>query len=187
MTIVYQMCVCYHIVMNHEQIIVSEDVLLVQLQPEQADRMFELTERNREYLEEFMPWPAHVKTVDDSRRHIEETIQRRADSISYAYGIEVDGTIVGDVSIRNLNDEVKAPEIGYWIAQDYAGRGLMTRAVRTLTDYSLNTLGLQKIIIRAELSNPGSNKVAEKVGYQKVGKDVEDGRTLNVWSISNTD
>lgn len=170
--------------MSHELVTIDEHIKLVQLQPEQADRLFELTDQNREYLGQFLPWPSYVKSVDDSRKHIVETIQKRREDISYTYGIEVDGIIVGDVSIRNLNEAEKTPEIGYWIASDYAGKGLTTKAVRALTEYSLQTVGLEEIIIRADPMNIGSNKVAEKVGYTRVGIDTEDDKTLNVWSVS---
>lgn len=163
---------------------IDEYMKLIQLQPDQADQIFELTDQNREYLGQFLPWPPYVKSVDDSRKHIEETIQKRIEGISYTYGIEVDGIIAGDVSIRNLNEAEKTPEIGYWMAPDYAGKGLMTKAVQALTDYGLKSLGLEKIIIRADPANIGSNKVAEKAGYTQVGKDIEHGKALNVWSIS---
>ena len=151
--------------MSHEFVNVDEHMRLVQLQPEQADRLFELTDQNREYLGEFLPWPPFVKSVDDSRKHIEETIQLRVDNRAYTYGIEVDGVIAGDVSIRNLNETEKIPEIGYWMSADYAGKGLMTKAVRALTNYGLQSLALEKIIIRADPANVGSNKIAEKAGY----------------------
>lgn len=171
--------------MSHELITIDEHMKLIQLLPEQADRLFELTDKNREYLGEFLSWPPYVKTVDDSRKHIEETIQKRTEGVSYTYGVEVDGVIVGDTSIRNLNEVEKTPEIGYWMAPDYAGRGLMTKAVQALTDYGLRSLGLEKINIRAEPKNIGSNKVAEKAGYTQVGKDIEHDKILNVWSISS--
>lgn len=171
--------------MSHELLTIDEHMKLVQLQPEQADILFELTDRNREYLGQFLPWPAHVKSVEDSRKHIEETIQKRIENSSYTYGIEVDGVIAGDISIRNLNEAEKTPEIGYWMSPIYAGKGLMTKSVQALTDYGLGSLGLEKIVIRAEPTNVGSNKVAEKAGYIQEGKDIEHDKTLNVWSISN--
>ena len=172
--------------MSHESIPIDEHMKLVQLKPEQADRLFELTDQNREYLGEFLPWPPYVKSVDDSRKHIEETIQKRRDNLAYTYSIEVDGVIAGDISIRNLTEVEKKPEIGYWMSPDYAGKGLMTKAVRALTDYGLQSLALEKIIIRADPMNIGSNKVAEKAGYNQVGVDTSNDKILNVWSISKS-
>lgn len=168
--------------MSHEILNIDEHTRLVQLRPEQADRLFELTDNNREYLGQFLPWPPHVKVVDDSRKHIEETLDNRALGTSYTYGIEYDEEVVGDVSLRNISDAEKPPEIGYWISPKYSGLGLTTKAVQTLTNLGINTLGLNKIIIKADPQNIGSNKVAKKAGYVLVRQDIEDGKHLNIWS-----
>ena len=55
----------------------------------------------------------YVQTVDGSKKHIEETIQKRAEGAAYTYGIEVHSVVAGDISIRNLKDDSKLPEIGY--------------------------------------------------------------------------
>lgn len=169
--------------MSYEDIPVNEQTRLIQLRPYQAARLFELTENNREYLGEFLPWPKFVKTVDDSRKHIEETLEKRTQDTTYTYGIEYRGEIVGDISLRNLNDTQKTPEIGYWIAPDYAGKGLTTKSVQALTNLGLSSLGLSKIIIRANPQNGASNKVAEKAGYVQIGTEIEHDKPLNIWSI----
>jgi ribosomal-protein-serine acetyltransferase len=169
--------------MSYETIPVDEQTRLVQLQTDQADTLFELTDKNRVYLGEFLPWPPFVKTVDDSRKHIEETLEKRAQNSAYTYGIEYDGEIVGDISIRNLTDAEKPPEIGYWMSPDYAGKGLTTKSVQALTRLGLESLGLGKIVIKANPLNIASNKVAEKAGYTQTGDVNEDGELLNVWTI----
>ena len=169
--------------MNYENIPVDKQVRLIQLQTNQADRLFELTDDNREYLGKFLPWPPFVKSVDDSRKHIEETLVNRSEDVAYTYGIEYRGEIVGDISLRNLNDTQKTPEIGYWIAPDYAGKGLTTKSVQALTNLGLRSLSLSKIIIRANPQNGASNKVAEKAGYVQIGTAIEHDEPLNIWSI----
>lgn len=169
--------------MSYESIPVNDEVRLVQLQLNQADRLFELTDTNRDYLGKFLPWPPFVKTVDDSRKHIQETLEKRAQDATYTYGIEYKGEVVGDISIRNLNNTEKAPEIGYWISPHYAGKGLTTKSVQALTNLGLETLGLKKIVIRAEPQNVASNKVAEKAGYVQIGTETENDKHLNVWAV----
>ena len=169
--------------MRYETVEVEGNLRLVQVRPDQADRLFELTDNNREYLGRFLPWVPYVKTVEDSQKHIAETIENRANGKIYTYGIEYDGEIVGDISLRNLQDESQAPEIGYWISPDYSGKGLTTKAVRALTDLAIGKMGLHKIAIRANPENIASNKVAEKAGYTLVGHEVEHDEPLNVWAI----
>lgn len=162
-----------------EQFEIDKSLILQQLQPSDADRIFELTENNRTYLEEFLPWPKHTKSVEDSLAHIHKTMKEREDGETLAYGIKYEGSIVGHISVMHLN---KRPEIGYWIAAEYSGKGVTTRAVEALTNYAFQALGVNKIIIRANPKNIASNKVAEKAGYVLAGEEVEDGETLNVWN-----
>lgn len=175
---------CYDVYMNHESIRLDKHLRLVQLRPDQADRLFELTDRNRTYLGEFLPWVPLVKTVDDSRKHIHETLENREKGTAYTYAMELDGKVVGDVSLRNIDDAARPPEIGYWVSPDHSGKGLTTRAVKALTDLGINSLGLDKIVIKANPENVASNKVAEKAGYTLVGHESEDNEELNVWSIN---
>ncbi len=171
--------------MSFEHIPIDEQLNLIQLQPDQAEKLFELTDNNRDYLGEFLPWAPEVKEIKDSRVHIEETIVNRESNTTYTYGIEYEGEIVGDISLRNMNSASRPPEIGYWIAANYAGKGLTTRAVQALTNLGIETLQLSKIIIRANPDNLASNRVAEKAGYRLVDHEVENGENLNVWSLTN--
>lgn len=170
--------------MAFEEININDSLRLIQLQPEQADRIFELTDSNREYLGRFLPWVSYVHTIDDSRRYIEDSLLSREHGVAYTYGIECDGRVVGDISIRNLLEG--DPEIGYWMSEDYSGRGITTLTVRALTDFAIKHFGLEKIIIRVEPLNIASNKVAEKAGYKLIGQvdDAEYSR-LNIWVFAS--
>jgi ribosomal-protein-serine acetyltransferase len=95
--------------MIFKNININDDLRLVQLQPDQANTLFELTDSNRQYLGEFLAWVSYVKEVEDSRKHIEETLRNRKRNTTYTYGIEYDGKIVGDISIRNMKDTACHP------------------------------------------------------------------------------
>jgi ribosomal-protein-serine acetyltransferase len=169
--------------MSYETIVIDERTRLVQLLPDQADKLFELTGSNRDYLSEFLPWPPSVKEIDDSRKHIEETLEKRAKNEAYTYGIEHEGEIVGDISLRNLDNPDIPPEIGYWISADSSGHGLTTKSLQALTNLGLRTLGLNTIVVKADPLNIASNKVAEKSGYVKVGQELDGDKELNIWAI----
>ena len=169
--------------MNYLEITINNTLRLIQLQPEQAGELFQLTDDNREYLGEFLPWVPHVTTVADSLAHIQETLEARASGTIFTYGIELNGEIVGTISLRNIQpDSPKEIEIGYWVSKDCAGKGIATTATQALTDFGVRVLGLASIAIRAHAQNIGSNKVAEKSGYVFEGEiDDEVYGKLNLW------
>jgi len=60
-------------------------------------------------------------------------------------------------------------EIGYWLAEPFWGKGIMTQAVKQLTDYGIRTLRLHRIYAEPYATNQASIRVLEKAGFQCEG------------------
>jgi len=58
---------------------------------------------------------------------------------------------------------------GYWCVRRARGRGITTRALRRLCRHALDELGVHRIELTADLGNVASQRVAEKVGFQREG------------------
>lgn len=167
----------------YRELIVDDSVKLTQLDLSQAERLFELTEQDRSYLSQWLPWPEHTRSTEDSREFIETMLAKRITGEEYGYGIELEGKLVGHISLMHLKDDYDA-EIGYWLASSAAGKGVTTKAAARLSQFGFEALGLEKIIIRANPDNIGSNKVAEKIGYSCVSQVVHEAELLNVWEMT---
>lgn len=167
---------------EHKIIQVDEHTTLRQLELKDAELHFDIVTKNKDYLQEFLDWPEATKTVDDSRAFIELSRHKRARGETYSYGIFFDEEFVGHISLMHAK-EGERPEIGYWVSKEYSGKGITTRAAIALTKFTFEVLGLESIVIRADVNNLGSNKVAEKTGYSFVGKEEKGERTLNVWCV----
>jgi RimJ/RimL family protein N-acetyltransferase len=77
------------------------------------------------------------------------------DRLLGAIGVELrseDGRIYGD--------------LGYWLAADARGHGHATAALRLLTDWALESLGLEWLQIVIDPRNAPSRRVAERAGYR---------------------
>ncbi|HEX8355704.1 MAG TPA: GNAT family N-acetyltransferase [Pyrinomonadaceae bacterium] len=61
-------------------------------------------------------------------------------------------------------------EIGYWLARQYWGRGLMTDAVRAYIGYAFGELRLLRLTAQVVEFNPGSARVLEKNGFKLEGR-----------------
>jgi RimJ/RimL family protein N-acetyltransferase len=59
--------------------------------------------------------------------------------------------------------------IGYWLAPEARGRGIATRAVRLLTDWSFATTGLIRMEIYTDVDNERSGRVAVRAGFEPEG------------------
>lgn len=75
----------------------------------------------------------------------------------------------------------KEIEIGYWISQEYWGRGFATEVARRLMEYGKNNLNLGKMIALIQKDNIASQKVANKIGMQLEKEIVLNGKDVFVY------
>lgn len=107
-------------------------------------------------------------TVEDARCWIEMCRDPTLGDTNWA--IEVDGKAVGGIGLVIGQDVHRfSAEIGYWLGEPYWGKGIMTRAVGTITEYGLKDLGMIRIFTGVYERNPPSMRVLEKNGYVKEG------------------
>lgn len=85
---------------------------------------------------------------------------------SYSFMIWSGGNLVGQITMGGvIYGALRGAHIGYWIDRNYAGRGFTTDAVKTLTKYGFDGLGLHRIEINIRPENAASIRVAAKAGY----------------------
>ena len=85
--------------------------------------------------------------------------------------IEVEGAAVGAIGYVAGGDvERFSAEIGYWLGEAFWGRGVMTEAVRALTQWAFDNFNLSRIYAGVLEWNPASIRVLEKAGYQFEGR-----------------
>jgi [ribosomal protein S5]-alanine N-acetyltransferase len=86
------------------------------------------------------------------------------------FGIELERRIAGMISIiPGLDVYNISGEIGYWLAEKYWNRGIMTKAVTAMVNYGFQQLGLHRIHTGVFEYNTASMKVLEKAGFTREG------------------
>jgi RimJ/RimL family protein N-acetyltransferase len=61
-------------------------------------------------------------------------------------------------------------ELGFWIAEPFWGRGLMTEAARAVIEWKFEDAGVSLIDSGAHIDNPASMRVQEKLGFATTGR-----------------
>jgi len=59
--------------------------------------------------------------------------------------------------------------VAYWLAPRSRRRGIATRAVSTLCEWAFSAVGLARLELRVDVRNEPSQRVAERVGFQREG------------------
>jgi len=108
----------------------------------------------------------------------------RSRPVATSFAIAVDGLAVGGISLRVGEDvERLSAELGYWLGEEYWGRGVMSDAVTVVTRYALDHLGLIRVFALPFAPNAASCRVLEKAGYQREGvmrcSAIKDGQVLD--------
>jgi RimJ/RimL family protein N-acetyltransferase len=115
-----------------------------------------------------VPWDY---SEEAARAWVERQRAKREAGTVLALAIEVpDRELpVGNVNLNAFNGEGGRAGVGYWLAPDARGRGIVTKAARTMVDYGFEALALERIEIAAVVENRASRAVAERLGAEFEG------------------
>ena len=117
-------------------------------------------------LRDGLPYPY---TEADAADYI-ITMLSSDENSTFAYAITIDGRAVGSIgAFRQGNIHYRTAELGYYIAEEYWGKGLMTDAVRQLCDMIFSQTDILRIFAEPFAYNTGSRRVLEKAGFQFEG------------------
>ncbi|MBA2176059.1 GNAT family N-acetyltransferase [Halobacillus locisalis] len=149
--------------------IINEDTELRLLEPRHAEALFELTDSSRTSLRKWLPWIDYTKTVENSRGFIEGTLKQFSNNDGFQAGIWYKGELAGVVGLHKIDWSNKSTSIGYWLGDDFVGKGLMTKACQAVIGYCIHDLQLKRIEIRVATGNEKSLAIPPRLGFKKEG------------------
>jgi len=133
-------------------------------------QFYELLNSNRSRLRTYFPTTIKdVETIEDSKRHLRSSDEKRGRKEKYLLGIYTQDQLVGYINIKNIDWGILKCELGYFIDKEYEGKGVMTNQIRQAIKYCFDELKLLKIFLRIGKENIGSQTVALKTGFKKEG------------------
>ena len=144
---------------------VDDELLLRPPRMSDAEELFALVNSGRAYLRRWLPWVDTIRSARDYRPWIEG----RVGGNEYRLLIVYKGAVVGATGIGDLDSPHKVGEIGYWLTEDMQGRGIVTRACRTLLDCAFGSWGLNRVQIRVATGNRKSLAIPKRLGFQFEG------------------
>ena len=112
----------------------------------------------------WIPTIPHPYTEEDARAFLRGEVTPAHEAMA----IEVAGRVVGGIGM-GLDSHGYRATVGYWVAAAERGNGICTRALRLLSRHVLDDLELQRVDLLTDPGSVGSQRVAEKVGFQQEG------------------
>lgn len=148
---------------------VSDEIYLKLAGLDDAEELFSLIERNREFLRHYLAWVDLTVSQRDSEEFIKESIEKFEEGSGYSLCIVYQGKIVGAAGLTYIDPINKKTEISYWLSTDHHGKGIMKRCCQAFIDFSFNELELHRIEIRCAIHNRASQRIPESLGFSKEG------------------
>lgn len=116
-------------------------------------------------LTDAFPYPY---TEEDGNRFIEMASNQDPVLI---FAIDLDGEAIGGIGLHPKSDIDRLnAELGYWLAEPFWGRGIMSKAIHMMIEIGFKSLAVTRIYARPFGSNIASQRVLEKSGFVLEGR-----------------
>lgn len=135
----------------------------------QASAFLALVQENRDYFGAWLDWGYTITTIEDAQNFIKRGLNRFAEDGLPLTSIWLHDRMVGGMLFFPVDWHIRSTMIGYWLDQHATGRGLVSRAARTMLDFAFDELKLNRVELRAEVNNQRSRAVAERLGFTLEG------------------
>jgi RimJ/RimL family protein N-acetyltransferase len=115
----------------------------------------------------FIPLVPVPYSAADGKAWLEavERAWKESDERTFAITEAKTGTFLGAVTLRLR----EGGTVGYWLAPEARGRGVMTEAVKAVVQWARSTHGIERLFLTTHPGNVASQRVAERAGFVQVG------------------
>lgn len=113
-----------------------------------------------------LPYPY---TKQDGAEYIQAMLSAD-ETETFAFAITLNDKVIGSIgAFRQANIHRQTAELGYYIAEEYWGKGIMTEAVKQISEYVFKNSDIIRIYAEPFAHNAASCRVLEKAGFQFEG------------------
>jgi len=148
---------------------VRDDIELRSVAEKDAGEILEIVRRNYEHLRPFLQWVTTDYSLESAQDFIRQTQQADAENTSRTFCIFYHEKLVGVISFVNFSWTSKHTEIGYWIDENYEGKGIVTESCKALIIYAFEELEMNRIEIRCATENIRSRAIPERLNFKLDG------------------
>jgi ribosomal-protein-serine acetyltransferase len=147
----------------------ADEIVLRPYRMEDAEEIFAAVMANYDHLRPYLHWVVPEYSVEGVREFIGLSQKAADEKLQQGFGIFYKEKLVGSIGFVKFAWDNRATEIGYWIARDAEGKGIITRSCRALIDHAFDELDLNRIEIRCATENGRSRAVPERLGFTLEG------------------
>jgi len=148
---------------------INDALSLSQLTPSHAPSLFELTDKNRQFLRPWLPWVDFTVHLEDTQKYIEQQHALACEKKALQVAIEYKNNAIGIIGYHEFDLANDTGSIGYWLGEEYNGSGFMTMAVKEMVSIGFSDFALNRIEIQCATENVKSRAIPERLGFTQEG------------------
>ncbi|SFE90055.1 GNAT family N-acetyltransferase [Trichococcus pasteurii] len=150
---------------------IDEEVSLRMFDEGDAEEFYNLTIHSKEHLRKWLGWLDQIESLEDITQYIRTRLKIMAEDGGYlkSFAIIYKGKIAGTIGFNAFNKRNKSGVVGYWIGENFQGKGIMSRALKAVIDYGFKELGLDRIEVCVATENEKSRALPERFGFTEEG------------------
>ncbi|MGE7766272.1 GNAT family N-acetyltransferase [Peribacillus sp. NPDC096540] len=146
----------------------TERLVMRKITMKDADDMYAYASNSE--VSRFVTWEPH-RSLSDTKDFIQFVLQNYEDNKLAPWGIEHkdNGEFIGTIDFVSWQLNHQIAEIGYVLASQYWGKGIITEAAKKVIEFGFENMNLVRIQARCFVDNLGSERVMQKVGMSFEG------------------
>ena len=144
---------------------VNIDIRMETVALSMASTMFSTIERDRKYLQIWLPFVNLTRQISDTEKFLQSIINQPAGRKDDVFSIWYKEEFAGLIGFKDTDWENKKTELGYWLAEKMQGKGIITMCVEKLIRYSFQKLKMNRIQIKVAVSNTKSSSIPKQLGF----------------------
>jgi ribosomal-protein-serine acetyltransferase len=148
---------------------IDENIRLELINENHSLSIFEIVDKNRKFLREWLAFVDSMQTIEFAENFVKGTVQRNKDGIEFAFVIIENDKVIGRIGVYKIDCQNKIGEIGYWLAENSQGKGIIHKSIKAIVDLCFTDLQLNRIEIKCGTENIKSKTIPEKFNFTKEG------------------
>lgn len=148
---------------------IEMEIELKLLEIDHAEEIFKSINSNREHLRDYLPWVDETKSIEDTKEFIKHSKNQYINNEGFDAGIWYEGKYVGMIGFHSLKRRVNSISIGYWIDENFTGKGIVTNACKQFINYAFEILKMNRVEITCAEDNLKSRAIPERLEFIEEG------------------
>lgn len=176
-----------------ERIRVNSKIELETLKLSMTDVIFEAIDRDRDFLNRWLPFVDYTQNASDTEYFIKSVMNQPGRKRDEVYSIWHKQEFAGLIGFKETDWINRKTELGYWLTKRMQGKGIVTACMEKLLRFAFQKLNMNRVQVKVAVGNLKSAAIPKKLGFKFEGIERQGERhknryfDLEVYSLLKSD